>query len=598
MVQKMQMSDNSRFSVAPELQLQRSAFNQPTEVTTTFNAGDLIPLYWSEILPGDTVDMQQAMVTRMTTPIYPVMDNCNFDYFWFFVPNRLLWDDWEHFITGGLDAGVWDTPKTYEPPMISPTTQVKLSGGTVTTEFHGFPHKSLADYLGVPCDDNYTFSGSGSRSTFQVSALPFRAYAKIWNDWFRSSSLQDEVLIPKTGGWTSPTVGIKPDAGGMFTIRPDTTVYGGSLLKVNKYHDYFTSCLPEPQRGKPVGVPLRGTAPVVTGELPTYDNIMPYQSYQPLKWHYLDGTSIMPGAAATKQYASGSDGVGDIKGVAFNSASPNGGLIPANLMVDGAGTQNYLSVSINDLRSAAAVQHILEIDARSGSGRYIDLIKGHFGVTSPDARLQRAEYLGGSSIPINMDQVLQTSSTDNTSPQGNTAAYSVTGNASEPFRHSFVEHGILMCVGCVRHPHTYPQGLAKKWCRKTRYEYYWPSLANISEQPVYKYEICLDDTGNNPADGSPSIFGYQEAWADYRYMPRIVTSEMRPSYPQSLDVWHYADDYESQPSLSADWLQEGKSEIARTLAVQDQDQFLGNFAFRPKFYRVMPVYSVPGLDRI
>ncbi len=591
-------NNQSRFSQNPQLELKRSSFYRETGVKTTFNAGDLIPLYVDEILPGDTVSMDMGSVLRMTTPIHPIMDNANFETFWFFVPYRLLWENFEHFITGGLDAGEWDAPTVYEHPAVRP----KLAAPSGDSEFMGYPHKSLADYMGIPVGmvTNELGTPLGWLDPVDgVNALPFRAYAKIWNDWFRSSSIQSEILIPITDGLTTPVVGSFSDDGDMIVSSdPSTCVYGGALLKANKYHDYFTSALLEPQRGQPVGIPLEGAIPVTTkrtGE----DWTIPVNA-NPLMFFKQDSfgvNSSFGGYACDYGEMSG-----DTVGIGLHEKTQGEGssltfptLYPSNLIAY-ADEHNTLQVSINDLRHAIAVQHILEIDARSGSGRYIDLLKGHFGVTSPDARFQRAEYLGGESIPINVDQVLQTSATNEVSPQGNAAAFSLTASSGGVFTKSFTEHGILMCLGVVRHVHTYQQGLAKMWSRKDRYDYYWPSLANISEQAVLNKEIFL--SGLSSVDNE--VFGYQEAWAEYRYKPSLVTGAMRSNYPQSLDVWHFADDYSDTPHLSSEWLQEGSEEIDRTLAVSSavEDQFIGDFAFKPQYYRVMPVYSVPGLERL
>ncbi len=605
----LQRNVNSRFAQNPTLENQRSRFDRNNTYKTTFNAGDLIPIYVdSDILPGDTVTMDTASVVRMSTPIYPVMDNANIDIFWFFVPHRIVWDDFEHFMTGGLDAGEWDAPTVYEPPMVRPRTFSYPSG---QFEYKGYPSKTLADYMGIPCG----FSAPGDERAFNtdiaegVSALPFRAYAKIWNDWFRSSSIQPEILIPTTSGFSwqpifyvndgAPVDGYKQlysygDHANVLVKNEGTTVYGGALLKANKYHDFFTSALIEPQRGEPVGVPLEGALPVVTTGVNT--------------WHIPLDTPPLMFAKQDKAMSGTYEEVGFLQTVGPDNvyASPgsvsagqenlNGyWLNPVNLVAD-TSVSNTLQISINDLRHAMAVQHILELDARSGSGRYIDLLKGHFGVTSPDARLQRAEYLGGASIPINITPVAQTSQTSDVSPQGNVAAYSWTSDVSSSFTKSFVEHGTLMCLAVVRHVRSYQQGLHKMWSRPTRYDHYWPSLANISEQAILNKEIFV--SGDPEIDNQ--VFGYQEAFAEYRYKPSIVTGAMRSSYPQPLDAWHYADYYTGTPHLSSEWLQEGSEEIDRTLAVSSavEDQFIGDFAFNSQWYRVMPMYSIPGLDRM
>ncbi len=595
----LQRNANSRFAQNPTLDMQRSRFDRDHTHKTTFNAGDLIPIYVdSDILPGDTVTMDTASVVRMSTPIHPVMDNANIDIFWFFVPHRLVWDDTEHFFTGGLDAGEWDAPKVYEPPMIRPSTYVGNDG----VKYLGFASKSLADYMGVP--SGFSLSKSSSFTTDiadGVSAIPFRAYAKVWNDWFRSSSIQKEVLIPTNGGLASPGVFYLNDGAPVdkytelyrfsnsenVLVKENTTVYGGALLKAGKYHDYFTSALIEPQRGQPVGVPVESMSTFLPVYTTKHNNDFDDITKNPLR---LGPTpSLVPTVALA----------GDFSTFDVNMQTPNATdnqLVPLNLAATFDSGVTPFNISINDLRHAMAVQHILEIDARSGSGRYIDMLKGHFGVTSPDARLQRSEYLGGTSIPINITPVAQTSQTSDVSPQGNVAAYSWTSDVSGSFTKSFVEHGTLMCLACVRHVRSYQQGLPKMWSRKTRYDHYWPSLANISEQAILNKEIFV--SGDSEVDNQ--VFGYQEAFADYRYKPSIVTGAMRSTYPQSLDHWHYADYYTSTPHLSSEWLQEGDQEIDRTLAVSSavEDQFIGDFFFKSQWYRVMPMYSIPGLDRM
>lgn len=578
----------SHFAQLPQVSKQRSKISRSFGHKTTFNAGNLIPLCVAEVLPGDTIArMKKSNVLRLSTPIHPTMDNCNFETFWFFVPNRLLWDDWEHFITGGLDAGEWDAPTVYSPPMVRPVTQVSFSN-----QYQGFPAKSVADYMGIPCGSWH--SEDGSQTIFPdpvdgVSALPFRAYAKIWNDWFRSSEIQEEILIPtETGGLVTPILyKSNPSGTGMVDA---TSVYGGSLLRANRYHDYFSSALQEPQRGMPVGIPVDlGRVPVVTGPISDYADGQTFPGLRFAGSNYLSANALIQADGFV-----GNTKTGDLTWNTEDATGTNSDIRPINLWGDFTDANNTANISINDLRHAAAIQHILETDARGG-GRYIEQLQAHFGVTSSDARLQRAEYLGGNSVPINMTPVPQTSSTDNVSPQGNVSAYSWTSDVSIDFSHSFTEHGILMCLGVVRHVRTYQQGLNKMWSRNSRYDYYWPELANISEQPILNKEIYLSGS-----DSDNEVFGYNEPWAEYRYLPSYVTGALRSNYPQSLDVWHYADYYQSLPHLSSDWLLESDTEIDRTLAVSSavEDQFIADIWFDADWYSVMPVYGVPGLDRI
>ena len=396
-----------------------------------------------------------------------------------------------------------------------------------------------------------------------VNALPFRGYALIWNEFFRDQNLQDPVPIPL--GDASAIVD-------NTDILYNRIVTGSGILKACKYHDYFTSCLPAPQKGPDVNIPLSGLAQVVTGNSATPSNSIPLSFSRigdKLNVGYLNGNN-QSSLALT-----------DIKTTDSN-------LIPNNLY---ASLGSASLGTINELRLAFQMQRIYEKDARGGT-RYTEILKNHFGVTSPDARLQRPEYLGGSRIPININQVVQTSSSSNT-PQGNTAAFSVTADVHSDFTKSFVEHGFIFGLCVARYDHTYQQGLERFWSRTDRFDYYWPSLANIGEQPVKRKEIYC--TGL--ADNDDRVFGYQEAWADYRYKPSRVAGEMRSRVPNTLDVWHLSDNYSGAPFLSDEWIQEDASNLNRSLAVSDSvsnqlwaDIFIKNTSVRP-----MPIYSIPGL---
>lgn len=542
----------SRFAQVPRAEIQRARFKRDFSNITTMNEGDLVPLYVDEVLPGDTVSCDLNGLIRMSTPLYPVMDNCYIDTYAFFVPCRLLWEHWEN-LMGQNDDSYWAEKTEYSVPQTTAPT-------------NGWNAGSIADYMGIPT----------GVENISVNSLPFRAYARIWNEWFRDENLQQPVVQD-----TDDANNTGSNTGDKLTDAQN----GGRPLKVAKYHDYFTSCLPEPQKGEAAGIPIDlglGIMPVDT----TADRHQ--TSNNSLKWN-LPGTSSAP----TNQN-------GDIVMINGNTASTgqsagsqSAALNPGNLIVDLTGA-NQLNITVNEIRQAIAIQHILEADARGGT-RYAELLSHEFGVTSPDSRLQRSEYLGGTRVPININQVIQQSGTTDVSPQGNTAAYSMTTLRNKMCNYSAVEHGYIVMLGCIRVDHSYQQGLSRMWTRKTRFDFYHPMLANLGEMAVLNKEIYCQ--GNTQDD---EVFGYQEAWADYRYHPNIVTGEMRSQYAQSLDAWHYADYYEQLPTLSSTWIQEGQENIDRTLAVQSENshQFIADFFFDQTWTRPMPIYSVPGLKTI
>lgn len=568
----MNRNSNSRFAQAPQVDIQRSTFDRSSGHKTTFNAGKLVPIYVDEVLPGDTFEMKTSAIIRGSTPIFPVMDNANLDIYFFFVPNRLVWDHWKEF-NGENTTNKWEQTIEYSIPQMAPPT----GNGTVV----GWEKGTLADYMGIP-----TLIGPGapqSNANWTVNHLPFRAYCLIWNEWFRDQNLQDPVLIDTGDSQTNGTH-LVPEINPIVN-QNQAALTGANLLPVNKYFDYFTGALPEPQKGPDVLLPLGQTAPIVTQAKP----------------NTILGTSAMTfwNSAFTKTGKTHNLGIqvtGTNQGkLAFNAGEETTVLnsinaIPNNLTAD---LSNATAATINELRLAFQLQKLYERDARGGT-RYIEIIKSHFGVTSPDARLQRPEYLGGERIPINIDQVIQTSGTmEGTTPQGNTGAYSLTGNQGSYFKHSFVEHGYVLGLACVRTEHTYQQGLEKIWNRKNRFDFYWPALANIGEQAILNKEIYLQSV----KEVNEQAFGYQEAWAEYRYKPSRVSSAFRSNVTGSLDAWHYADYYEALPVLSAEWIEETYKNVDRTLAVQStlEDQYIADFWFKCKCTRPMPVYSIPGL---
>lgn len=573
----MNRNSNSRFAQAPQVDIQRSTFDRSSGHKTTFNAGKLVPIYVDEVLPGDTFEMTTSAIIRGSTPIFPVMDNANLDIYYFFVPNRLVWDHWKEF-NGENTTSKWEQTVEYSIPQMAPP----LSTGTEPVT--GWEKGTLADYMGIP-----TEVGPGTSQTnpeWTVNHLPFRAYCLIWNEWFRDQNLQDPVLID-TGDSQTNGRHLIPE-GSSITFEHQAALQGANLLPVNKYFDYFTGALPEPQKGPDVLLPLGSRAPVITSRVNNKiisDAAVIFSAPQPGETgsnHILfiqkgtGGASTNQGRlVAGNQDASG----GDITQI-----------IPQNLVAD---LEHATAATINELRLAFQIQKLYERDARGGT-RYIEIIKSHFGVTSPDARLQRPEYLGGERIPINIDQVIQTSGTmEGTTPQGNTGAYSLTGNQGSYFKHSFVEHGYVLGLACVRTEHTYQQGLEKIWNRRNRFDFYWPALANIGEQAILNKEIYLQASKAT----NEAAFGYQEAWAEYRYKPSRVSSAFRSNVTGSLDAWHYADYYDTLPKLSAEWVQETYKNVDRTLAVQStlEDQYIADFWFKCTCTRPMPIYSIPGL---
>lgn len=554
----MNRNTQNHFANVPNIDIQRSTFMRNSGHKTTLNAGDLVPIYVDEVLPGDTFKMDMASIVRMSTPIYPVMDNAYLDTYYFFVPNRIIWEHWKEF-NGENTDGHWTQEVEYTIPQIG-----------YPSFDNGWGKGTLADYFGIPT--NVTEENPEGKLT--INHLPFRAYCLIWNEWFRDQNLQDPCYITK----------------GDTTIigSNDTTNYitdaekGGLLLPVNKFHDYFTSALPEPQKGPAILLPLGDKAPVGT-MLETHDASTRYMSFygdaMTSGYHNLIGSTNST-TGDTTLYGE------DAQATGITSTT---GLEPNNLWAD---LSTATAATINELRQAFQIQKLFERDARGGT-RYREILRSHFGVTSPDARQQIPEYLGGNRTPINVDQVIQTSNTVETSPQGNTAAFSLTGNQGSQFTKSFTEHGYIIGLMAVRTDHTYQQGLERMWSRKRRFDFYWPALANIGEQAILNKELYL--SGN--LTKNEEAFGYQEAWAEYRYKPNRVSGEMRSNYQQSLDVWHYADEYTTQPYLSDGWIRETKENINRTLATTDKiaDQFIADIAFRCATTRAMPLYSVPGL---
>lgn len=553
----------SRFALNPtNIDIQRSRFSRPHSLKTTFNVGDIIPIYVdTDVLPGDTYQMDTSKVVRMQTLLTPMMDNIYLDTYFFFIPHRLVWKHWKEFM-GENTQSAWIQQTEYTIPQIKPP----VGGWNVGT---------IADYFGVPTGvDGFT-----------MSALPFRAYALVMNEWFRSTPLTDPLVVPD-----DETTQQGVNTGAYIT----DTANGGLPFKASKYHDYFTSALPSPQRGPSIEIPVAdaGNLPVVPlDEMNSFEMVPTYFTSDGSNPH-IQSSSLNP--------TLGLQGDTGALGRTTNTAGgqyPSVQFSPLNLWAVNSG--DAAATTINQLRMAFQIQRYYERLARGGD-RYIEMIKSFFNVTSPDARLQRPEYLGGNRIPININQVVQNSSTDATSPQGNTAAYSLTTDRHSDFTHSFTEHGTVLGVMVARYDHTYQQGLERQFSRKTRFDYYFPVFAHLGEQAILNKEIYLQSDevlGETGISENEEVFGYQERWAEYRYKPSQVTGEMRSAAELSLDSWHLADDYTQLPALSDAWIREDRTTVDRVLAVSSSvsNQLFCDIFFNEKVTRPMPLYSIPGL---
>lgn len=561
---KLARNAESRFAVNPTyLDISRSRFDRTCTVKTSFNVGDLVPFYIDEVLPGDTFDVSTAKVVRMQPMVAPPMDDLFLDTYYFFVPNRLVWEHWTN-LMGENDTTSWYPTVEYSVPQI-----IAPSGG--------WEIGTIADYFGIP---------TGVEG-ISVSALPFRCYAKIVNDWFRDENLVDPAVLT-TGDAT---------IGGSNALGLDKYELGGKPFVAAKLHDYFTSSLPSPLKGNPVTIPVSNvTVPIDIPVMTSSEELISVKNNTPAM--SLSGSGLAAaGNSATLKY--NSSGSGSFVPNTYISTGLGAtvpfapqGTVPTNLHAVGEALGSGFATSINELRMAFQMQKLLERDARGGT-RYIEMIKSHFGVTSPDARLQRSEYLGGNRIRINVNQIVQQSATiSGSTPQGNPVGLSVTHDNADSFTRSFTEHGFVIGLMVARYPHTYQQGIERFWSRKTRFDYYFPVFANIGEQAVLNKEIYA--SGNEDDD---KAFGYQEAWADYRYKPSRVSGEMRSAATKSLDVWHFADYYNKLPTLSPDWIKENKTNVDRVLAVSSSvsNQLWADIVINNRTSRPMPLYSVPGL---
>lgn len=570
---------NNRFSQIPNSPIQRSVFDRSHDYKTTMDAGYLVPFFVDEVLPGDTFKLRVNAFVRMNTLIAPFMDNVFMDTFFFFVPSRLVWDNWQRFCGEQKNPG--DSTDFLIPSL----------SGTNT-----FTNGSIFDYMGLPTGVELNPTNT------PINALPFRAYNLIYNEWFRDENLIDSIPVITGDG---------PDPISNYTLR-----------KRAKRHDYFTSSLPWPQKGPSVDVSLTGNAPVVGfgNEHPwhIFTNGMSHSSNG--NWVlgtpavspsgdslqlYQDSKSITENGQTPLMRGSGSGhwsrfGMQSQSGDASNQMMPikalqgSGFSMPYALLESYDGQLPYAdlsgvsAISINDLRQAFQIQKFYEKWARGGS-RYTETLRVMFNVISPDARLQRPEYLGGTHSRVNVVPTAQTSSTDSVSPQSNLSAFGVLGDSAHGFNKSFVEHGYVIGLCCLRADITYQQGLNRMWSRRHLFDFYWPTLAHLGEQVVYNREIYTQGTADDNG-----VFGYQERYAEYRYKPSMITGKLRSTDAQSLDVWHLAQKFDSLPKLNQDFIEENPP-IARVIAVQNEPQFFADFWFDLKTSRPMPVYSVPGL---
>lgn len=557
----MNRNNERHFNQIPEIKASRTRFNRDQTILTTFDAGKLIPFYVDEVLPGDTFNVDTSAIIRMTTPKYPVMDDAFIDFYYFYCPNRILWDNFKQFM-GEVEETPWMPKTEYATPKI-------LINGTDSAPKPD--EKSVLDYMGVP---------TKIKETFMINALPVRAYVKIWNEFFRDENVDNAAVIK-----TDDSVAVYEFGREDWVQEAENNAYkGGNLLPVNKFHDYFTSCLPYPQRGPAVTLPMQGNARISGFTSDKFDEKAPLYANS-----FFDG-STNSGNVRDRLYAIAADGG---TGSAFLSIGDGTGE-GHSVVYLGADLGSVTAATINDLRKAVAVQQYYEALARGGS-RYREQVQALWNVVISDKTVQVPEYLGGGRYHVNINQIVQTSGqqTNDDTPIGETGAMSVTPINESSFTKSFEEHGFVIGVCCVRHNHSYQQGLERFWSRSDRLDYYVPQFANIGEQPVKKKEIMLTGKASDE-----ETFGYQEAWADYRMKPNRVSGKMRSNATGTLDFWHYADNYSAVPTLSQDWMEEGKNEIARTLIVQNEPQFFGAIRVANKTTRRMPLYSVPGLYKL
>nr|WNN13330.1 MAG: major capsid protein [Gokushovirinae sp.] len=579
----LQRNKSSNFSLLPQAHIQRSVFDRSSSHKFTFNVGDLIPFYVDEVLPGSTHQIRTSKMVRLQTPATPFMDDLYLDTYYFFVPNRLVWDNWKEF-QGENNNGHWVPSTEYQVPQITLPSIGDSSGKSTTF----FAINSIADYMGLPAGnigeaqlplpEGVTLPHAPielwNNEDITFNALPFRAYCQIVNDWFRDQNLSDPLYFPTTnttvnGIYDYPEAPASSALGN--TVVLNRQAFGGRPYRVCKYHDYFTSALPSPLKGEAVKVPitnsLEGSSPVDLTESRSQSN------------HY------------------------------YIKRDTSGALVTTTDFTDSniLGISNYLSdssagISINDLRLAFATQAQFERDARGGT-RYTELLRSNFGVISPDASLQRSQYLGGNHFRINVNQVVQQAG--GAGKLGDVAAFSATADSNGDFIQSFTEHGFIIGVCCARYNHSYQEGAERFWFRKKRFDYYMPAFANIGEQAI-KYNEIYIDPGVDPDASTTSgykyvpfdsVFGYQEAWSEYRMKPNRVSGEMRSNCANTLDYWHLADHYgiANAPYLSDAWIREDPSNVDRVLTVSHKvsNQIFADFYIENKTTQPIPMYSIP-----
>lgn len=582
----------NRFEINPvNLDIKRSRIGREYSNTTTFLTGDLVPIYVKEVIPGETLKLDFSSVVRSITPAVPVMDNAFLDYYFFFVPNRLCTrnkDDWQK-VCGENTGGYWAPSAETDLFTSNGIDLQSLQAQVIGNVNYKIAPQSLLNYLGAPVLTTARVSTGTGVSKINLLA-PF-AYQNIWNEWFRDENTQVPFNLWNQKNYLGANSS-NQNGGLSYTC----------IRQVNKYHDLFTSSLPSPQKGASVLLPLGTSAPVMTSA--TSHSVNNVGMFFKAK----DGSEVINATAVTLGLyapASGDDRlalVGDTESAtAQGGISTDTGYMPGSTAVEPVPSNLYADLSqataasVNELRNAFAIQRLLEKDARGGT-RYFETLLAHFGVSNPDLVLQRPEYLAGKRVPLNVMQVLQTSETSNNSPLGSTGAFSNTASSDYMFTKSFGEYGLVMGLVCVRTSQSYSQGMPKYMLRNRRFDFYWPSFANIGEQPVLKKELFYDSSSSHLTDNE-SVFGYQEAWADYRYQSNKVSGFFAPDANDSvLSAWTYTNKFLTHPTLNSDFMRQPRGQFDETLVVSNASyHFLGNFFFKETLTLPMPLYSIPGL---